>query len=329
MDSAELAKLCAKLSISDVDGPIRQVSGEIKSEGLKDVDHCLVGKVLAGKRVNREAFKKVIEQLWSPIGSVEIEAVGDNTFMFFFPSLEVRSLIWSRGPWHFDRNLIVLEKPTGTGDISKLSFHMVEFWVQIHNLPLMCMNRRMARYLAEQIGTVVELPTDSRECWGRFIRVKVRIDISKPLLRCLRLNLDDSGEVTTAILLYERLPEFCYACGIIGHGLRDCPDDDARLEALEGVSTKYGSWLRAASVEQSKNRNSRNEKKPDDIPPSSYQENQTAKNSDTNRQSEQYSIDHERTQQLLTALVPVSNTTEDDNRGLKLGLLAGSTPNPS
>ncbi|TXG51438.1 hypothetical protein EZV62_023962 [Acer yangbiense] len=199
--------------------------------------------------------------------------------MSFFPNLEVQSMIWSRGPWHFDRNLIVLKKPIGVGDISKLSFHMVEFWVQIHNLPLMCMNRRMARYLAKQIGTVVELLADSRECWGRFIRVKVRIDISKPLLRCLRLNVDDSGEVTTVILLYERLPEFCYACCIIGHGLRDCHDDDARLEALEGVSTKYGSWLRAASVEQSKNRSSRNEKKLDDIPSSSPQENQSANSS--------------------------------------------------
>ncbi|TXG48501.1 hypothetical protein EZV62_024376 [Acer yangbiense] len=161
-------------------------------------------------------------------------------------------MIWSRIPWHFDHNLIILEKPKGAGDISKLSFRMVDFWLQIHNIPLMCMNRHMAKYLAEQLGTAVELPANSRECMGRFIRVKVRIDISKPLMRCLRLNVDDSGEITTAILLYERLPEFCYAYGIIGHGLSDCPNDDARLEALEGIFTKYGHWLRAASDEGTK-----------------------------------------------------------------------------
>ncbi|KAI9197893.1 hypothetical protein LWI28_006215 [Acer negundo] len=249
MDAAEITKLCESLSISDVDGPIPLVFMDLISEGLKDVKHCLVGKVLSGKRVNREAFKRVIEQLWSSLGKVEIESIGDNIFMFFFPNLEVRSMVWSRGPWHFDHCLIVLEKPMGSSDISKLPFTMVEIWMQIHNLPLMCMNRKMAKYLAEQVGSVVELLVDSRECWGRFIRVKVRMDISKPLKRCVWLNVDDTGEVITAILLYERLPEFCYACGIIGHGLRDCPDEEARLGAFEGESTKYGSWLRAATVE--------------------------------------------------------------------------------
>ncbi|KAK1588195.1 hypothetical protein Q3G72_020805 [Acer saccharum] len=44
-----------------------------------------------------------------------------------------------------------------------------------------------------------------------------------------------------------------------GHGLRDCPNDEARIEALEGTSTKYGSWLRAASVEVLRNRVSKND----------------------------------------------------------------------
>ncbi|TXG67077.1 hypothetical protein EZV62_008352 [Acer yangbiense] len=169
-----------------------------------------------------------------------------------------------------------------------------DFWVQIHNLPLMCMNRRMAKFLAEQIGTVVELPADSRECMGRFIRVKVRIDISKPLMRCVRLNVDDPGEIITAILLYEKLPEFCYACGIVGHGLRDCPDDNARTEALEGATTKYGSWLRAASLEQAKNRASRKEiKGPENTPSSSNQDDHSGKSSETGKSSKNNSNDQE------------------------------------
>ncbi|KAL5813680.1 hypothetical protein ACOSQ4_024321 [Xanthoceras sorbifolium] len=117
MDTDEIARLCESLSISEIDGPICRVDGEVKRMGRSDVSHCLVGKVLSGKRVNREAFKGVIEQLWSVMGSVEIESVGDNLSVFYFRRLEDRASVWRRGPWHFDNNLIVLEKPDEVGDI--------------------------------------------------------------------------------------------------------------------------------------------------------------------------------------------------------------------
>ncbi|TXG51640.1 hypothetical protein EZV62_024164 [Acer yangbiense] len=294
MEAAEIAKLCAQLSISDVEGPVRRVSRELRSEGFKDVEHCLIGKVLTGKRVNRDAFRKVIEQLWNPIGSVEIEAVGDNIFMFLFPNREVRSMIWARGPWHFDHSLIVMEKPMGAGDISKLSFRMVDFWVQIHNLPLMCMHRRMAKYIAEQIGTVVELPADSRECMGRFIRVK-------------------------------RLPEFCYACGIICHGLRDCPDDNARIEALEGEVTQYVSWLRAASLEHYKSKQTRTDtKSPSKTLSSSPPGNHSEKNSGTGRSSDNNSNNYANSQSLMNELIPVPTKDLENGKGDVEGLLQDS-----
>ncbi|TXG57878.1 hypothetical protein EZV62_015707 [Acer yangbiense] len=164
MGSKELAQLCENLSIKDEDSAIHQVSGGIERDGVEDVNHCLVGKVLSGKRVNREAFKSVIEQIWRPYGSVDIEVVGENMFMLYFNSTVERDRIWHRGPWHFDRNLIVLEKPEGTGDISQLSFNKTELWVQIHDIPIMCMNRRMAKWLAEQIGEVIDIPSESRDC---------------------------------------------------------------------------------------------------------------------------------------------------------------------
>ncbi|KAK2657778.1 hypothetical protein Ddye_010830 [Dipteronia dyeriana] len=77
-----------------------------------------------------------------------------------------RNRFWQRGPWHFGKSLIVLEKPEGSSDVSKLGFIKVEFWVQIHNIPIMCMNQRTAKWLAEQVGGVIEIPSESRECWG-------------------------------------------------------------------------------------------------------------------------------------------------------------------
>ena len=67
----------------------------------------------------------------------------------------------------------------------------------------------------------MEIPSESRECWGKFMRVKVRLDISKPLKRWLRLKLGKLEEVIMVGLKYERLPDFCYAYGRIGHGIKE------------------------------------------------------------------------------------------------------------
>ncbi|KAK2638677.1 hypothetical protein Ddye_026472 [Dipteronia dyeriana] len=112
---------------------------------------------------------------------------------------------------------------------------------------------RTAKWLAEQIGEVVEIPSESKECWGNFLRVKVRIEIFKPLKRWLRLKLGKSDEITMVSLKYERLPEFYYAYGRIGHGIKECLDMEAGKVALDDSPTKYGSWLNATISEKQKN----------------------------------------------------------------------------
>ncbi|KAK3212041.1 hypothetical protein Dsin_016747 [Dipteronia sinensis] len=178
MDAFEIAKLCESLSLAEEDGVIHQLKEGFQQEGLKDIAHCLVGKVLSGKKVG--------------------------------------------------------------------------LWVQIHNIPIMCMNRRTAKWLEQQIGDVLEIPADSKEYWGKFIRVKIQVNISRPLKRWMCLKLDRSNDIVVVALKYERLPEFCYAYGKIGHGLRECPDDDARTNALEGSTPKFGAWMRAAAPDRSK-----------------------------------------------------------------------------
>ncbi|KAK3211627.1 hypothetical protein Dsin_016333 [Dipteronia sinensis] len=107
MASVEIEDLCGALTLSDEDGLVCNFSGVVNREDLQEVQHYLVGKVLSGKKVNKEAFCGVIVQLWSSIGQVEIESVDENVFVFYFRRLEDRDLVWARGPWNFDRNLIV------------------------------------------------------------------------------------------------------------------------------------------------------------------------------------------------------------------------------
>ncbi|TXG69631.1 hypothetical protein EZV62_004566 [Acer yangbiense] len=89
-----------------------------------------------------------------------------------------------------------------------------------------------------------------KECWGKFIRVKVQIDISKPLKRWLSLKMGKSDEIVVVGLKYERLSNFCYACGRIGHVIKECTDEEAKKRALDGASPKFRQWLKAVGTER-------------------------------------------------------------------------------
>ncbi|KAL5804737.1 hypothetical protein ACOSQ3_031537 [Xanthoceras sorbifolium] len=243
MATEEILKLCEALSLSEEDGPILDIAGDVQADGIRSVEHCLVGKILSRRKVNREAFRGTIDQIWGTVGRLEIEMVGDNVFVFHFQSLEDKAMVWSRGPWHFDKNLIVLEKPVGPGAISELKFKYSEFWIHIYNIPLACMNCKVARLIAEEVGTIVDFPIDSKDLWGKFLRIKVRIDITKPLKRGIRLRLANFDTMITTLIKYERLPDFCYGCGFIGHSFRECYNSEVRKNIMDGVEPKFGGVL--------------------------------------------------------------------------------------
>ncbi|KAL5796490.1 hypothetical protein ACOSQ2_001310 [Xanthoceras sorbifolium] len=109
------------------------------------------------------------------------------------------------------------------------------------------MNRDMGLFLGGLIGVVQEIDGgDSGDCLGKFLRVRVLINVQQPLKRGLRFAFGVGGEVCSALLCYERLPNFCFYCGCMGHLLRECHVN--KLGVLEAADLKFGVWLRAPNA---------------------------------------------------------------------------------
>lgn len=80
----------------------------------------------------------------------------------------------------------MLTKPKRISDIGKLEFNQATFWNQIHNIPIICMNKDIGLFLAKRVGVVKDLDMrDAGDYLGRFIRARVDVDITKPLERVL------------------------------------------------------------------------------------------------------------------------------------------------
>ncbi|KAK2645213.1 hypothetical protein Ddye_020408 [Dipteronia dyeriana] len=90
-------------------------------------------------------------------------------------------------PWSFDNALVALEILFGKGRMENMSFKYADICVQIHQNPLLCMTKDIGMFLGGMIGAVVDVDEgEAGDCAGKFMRVKVKIEIDKPLRRCLR-----------------------------------------------------------------------------------------------------------------------------------------------
>ena len=75
---------------------------------------------------------------------------------------------------------------------------------------------------------------------AKFMRVRVDLPINRPLRRGGNI-VNPEGEKFWVSFKYERLPAFCFLCGILWHDERHCSRNSNNSEAHR----QYGDWLRA------------------------------------------------------------------------------------
>ncbi|TXG72737.1 hypothetical protein EZV62_001316 [Acer yangbiense] len=248
MEYNDLSKLCESLSLSgDNDILETKIKGDVKRTSDRKVAHSLVGKILTTKPINREAFISWIPKLWRTSEPFEINAMGRNIFVLRFRNSEDKRRVLSGGPWCFNDSIIALEEPKGMGKFQDLEFCRVSFRVQLHNLPLLCMNQEAGLALGRMLERVEEIDLGYLgDYLDKFLRIHVNIDISQPLKRALKVGVEDSDEIATIVVHYECLPELCFHYGILGHPLQECPSRHPSED--EGRPLKYGAWIRAGTT---------------------------------------------------------------------------------
>lgn len=74
------------------------------------------------------------------------------------------------------------------------------------------------------MGTVRKVDTSgSRDCIGRFLRVKISFNVHEPFIRGTFVKFPNDGKVWVDFK-YESLPKYCLICGMLGHPTRVCKD---------------------------------------------------------------------------------------------------------
>jgi hypothetical protein len=138
-------------------------------------------------------------------------------------------------PWFFEGNTTPTEMP----------FHLASFWVRMFNLPLACMGRATGEKLGSLMGDMEEVEMDEEGVsWGEFLRVRIKLNLFRPLLRGRMLKVRD--KTYWVKFQYEKILRICFDCEAICHGASGCPKRSSRRNRLEEHKLEYGPWLRVS-----------------------------------------------------------------------------------
>ena len=173
------------------------------------------------------------------------KAPGKNTFLIDFENSWYKSRMVERRSWIVEGNLFsVLEFDGGTPPM-ELPFHMATFWMRMFNPPLTCIGRVAGERLGSHVREVEEMETNDEGIgWGESLRVQVKINIYKLLLRGQMLKVRDKTHWVA--FQYEKVPRFCFSCGAICHGESSCPRWSMQKKPGEEQKLEYGPWLRVS-----------------------------------------------------------------------------------
>ncbi|KAL8511264.1 hypothetical protein ACS0TY_017900 [Phlomoides rotata] len=132
---------------------------------------------------------------------------------------------------------------------SQVRFKMTNYWMGLYDLPPATRSINNVRTIAGRCGTFKEVDSTTLDGFPRSIRLKVEIEITKPLKKGLRIVIPGHEHVWTPIK-YERLPSFCYIYGLLGHLRRECDilSGDEKELTLSDDTLPYGDWMKASPI---------------------------------------------------------------------------------
>lgn len=124
-------------------------------------------------------------------------------------------------PWVFRNSWLVVQPWQRDLDPKDVTFSHVPVWVHILDLPPHCRTSNMARKIGSCLGEVLDSGVFELPDKSIILKVKVHIDISKPIKKGANIGSRTDG-VIWVNFRYEKLPQFCFYCGKVGHGEQGC-----------------------------------------------------------------------------------------------------------
>ncbi|XP_071929195.1 uncharacterized protein [Coffea arabica] len=245
-----IEEVLRKFKLSEEENEGVRLDEEVVAKGFLECKQSLIGKMWGEKLANIGGIKSFANNMWSQVKHPKVVEIGRNLFQFIFDKDKDVEMVLSSSPWIYDgQPLILLRWEAGLEENEK-ALSRTFIWVQIWNLPLHWVTKEVGRKIGSMFSSVEEmiiLQNGGKK--GKHMKILVEMDLSIPLPRGTMVN-SNSGKKWIEFK-YEKCPDFCFGCGLIGHSEKNCNKKGMNMEG----EPPFGNWLRANYLRSPTRRN--------------------------------------------------------------------------
>lgn len=206
------------------------------------VSLILIAKYISSSSPNFSRLRNALIRLWAVKEGFTIREVGYRLYAIQFFNEKDHNKVMAGRSWIFYETLLCLEFASPTLSPREIQFTSSPFWIRFLNVPLGYQTRQFAEILGAACGYFINLDTSTPVGWTYFMRIKVVIDIRKPLRRGVKIAVGDN-KTKWIVMQYERMPNFCFLCGIIGHLYEECDKFDQNSKQLAEGRVRFSGWV--------------------------------------------------------------------------------------
>ncbi|KAJ1413339.1 Zinc knuckle CX2CX4HX4C [Sesbania bispinosa] len=216
------------------------------ADGVVSCCKSLVRKIITQKPIHLNSLQSALLGIWCNPKGLRMEEISVKTFQFFFKEEGDVERILRGSPWMFRNSWLLLKRWDRSITLDKLDFSKTSIRVQLWGLLPHYRTPKMGFKLGACLGKVEEAEVFENRERGTFVKIQVEIDIGKPLMVGILVGNTKDG-VSWVDFQYERMPQFCYKSGRVGHDEEFCRSADAAQSTDDNGGKDFGPWMRAVS----------------------------------------------------------------------------------
>ena len=161
-----------------------------------------------------------------------------NLLMVQFHCLGDWTRVMEGKPWLFRGAAIVMEEYDGYLNVKMYKLDRIPILTRIHGvLELLMRKKDLAEKVARKVGEIITFVViEGKINSTPFLHLRIWLDLKKPLVHVVPITLK---ERLMCLVQYEKVPNFCFFCGCLGHEVTGCGDGIHRKETWG-----WGDWLK-------------------------------------------------------------------------------------